>query len=145
VAKESVCLRTVWFTKANTLFCISFMAKTKSAYSFFQKISAVFMILALLWLTVSTPFVLASQQQLAKEGKVTHAPSPITASEEESNPFGANTEEKTPGTVSFSEEFLHDYHTAHHFQIADFAYHKCENAGTYTAFHGELLVPPPNS
>lgn len=103
------------------------------------------MILALLWLTVSTPFVLASQQQLAKEGKVTNTPSPLGACEEEGNPFGANTEEKTPGAASFSEEFLHDHNTAHHFPATDPAYHKCENADTYTAFHGELLVPPPNA
>lgn len=120
------------------------MERTKNIYSILQKVSAVFMILALLWLTVSCPFVLASQHQLAKEGKITQTQSPPGGSEEENNPFGANTEEKTPGATSFSEEFLHAHHTAHHFPVTDPAYHKYENAGTYTAFHGELLVPPPN-
>jgi hypothetical protein len=120
------------------------MKKTKRKYSFIQLVSAIFMILALLWLTVSTPFVYASQQQQAKHEKMTHSGSPLSCNDEESNPFSNTTEEKTPSSTSFSEEYLHDHHEQDYFFLISRTYYKCENAGTYIAFHGELLVPPPD-
>lgn len=123
------------------------MKRNRKTYSIIQKLSAVFMILALLWLTISAPFVFASQQELAKQEKNSKACSPLAGNEEEStNPFGNTTEEKAPsGSSSFSEEFLHDHHLTDHFFSIALQYHKCDNAGTYIAFHGELLVPPPNA
>ena len=103
------------------------------------------MILALLWLTVSIPFVNAAQQTLAAEKHETSKNVSSCGNEEEStNPFGNNTEEKVP-TNSISEEFLHDHHTNEVFFSIALQFHNCENAGTYIAFHGELLVPPPNA
>lgn len=121
------------------------MKKNRKIYSVPQLVSAVVMILALVWLTVSTPFVYAAQQELAKQQKTEKAASPLTGTEEESsNPFGNNTEEKAPNSTSLSEEYIHSNHkTYFSFSIAT-QYHKCENADTYIAFHGELLVPPPN-
>jgi cytoskeletal protein RodZ len=114
-------------------------------YSISQLVSAVVMILALVWLTVSTPFVYAAQQELAKQ-KTEKAASPLTANEEESsNPFGNSSEEKAPGNTSLSEEFIHNNYRVYFFFSVTTQYHKCENADTYTAFHGELLVPPPNA
>lgn len=124
------------------------MAKRRKIYNNIQLGSAVVMILLLMWLTVSTPFVLASQQEIAKSAKSPSAQSPLTGgSEEESaNPFGNSTEEKVPKNInSFSEEFLHDPHGSDYFFSIARQYHKTKNAGTYTAFHGELLVPPPNA
>lgn len=123
-----------------------FMTRGCKIYSVFQLVSAVVMILALVWLTVSSPFVYAAQQELAKQQKMEKAASPLTGSEEESsNPFGNNTEEKAPGNNSLSEEYIHNNHKIYFlFSIAT-QYHKCENADTYIAFHGELLVPPPNA
>lgn len=105
--------------------------------------SAVFMIMALLWLTISAPFVYAGQQEITKQSKATAT----TADDDDcANPFGNNTEEKAPGNgSSFSEEYLHDQHHAEHFFSIISTFHKCENAGTYIAFHGELLVPPPDA
>ena len=105
------------------------------------------MILALCWLTVSAPFVVAGQQALAKQGKAAAQQAPLSDNDEETttNPFGNNTEEKAPtGSNSFSEEYLHDHHTTDYFFSVIASYHKCENAGTYVAFHGELDVPPPD-
>jgi hypothetical protein len=124
-----------------------YMSVKRKTYNFFQKGSAIFMIVALLWLTVSTPFVFASQQQLAKQEKIAKdSQSPISGNEEEAaNPFSNTTEEKNPSSTSFSEEYLHDQQIADNFFSIDLQYHKCENAGTYVAYHGELLVPPPNA
>lgn len=122
--------------------------KTKGrTYNFLNLVSAVLMIVALLWLTISAPFVYAGQQEIAKQLK---AEKPATAlddtDEDATNPFGNNTEEKAPTNgSSFSEEYLHDHHKTDYFFSMVSQYHKCENAGTYVAYHGELLVPPPNA
>ena len=122
------------------------MNTNQNPYSALQLGSAIFMILALLWLTISIPFVYASQQKIAKEHNIQNIGSPISSAEEETcNPLGSTTEEKSPNSgTSFSEEFLHDHHGSDHFFSIDTLYHKCENADTYTAFHGEVQVPPPN-
>jgi len=120
------------------------MRRTKKTYNLFHLLSAAGMILALLWLTVSTPFVQASQQKMAKQEQTSDKSSPLSGSEEESNPFGNSTEEKTPGSTSFSEEYLHDTHGSTHFFITITPEHLTQDDGTYIAFHGELLVPPPN-
>lgn len=103
------------------------------------------MMLALLWLTISLPFVLAGQQEIAKQQHTENTASPLTGNEEESaNPFGNSTEEKAPGNSSFSEEYLHDHHKEDSFLAAARQYRSCEDARNYIAYHGELLVPPPN-
>ena len=116
------------------------MKKKHKIYGLLQLSSAILMIILLCWLTISMPFVYASQQEQAKHGKVTHA----CSEEETSNPFGNNAEEKTAGGISFSEEYLHLYHATSHSYQEISQYYKLENADTYIAFHGELLVPPPN-
>jgi hypothetical protein len=121
------------------------MKKKNKIYNVWQLSTAILMILLLCWLTISTPFVYASQQDQAKQGKINHDCTTNAGNEEEtSNPFGNNTEEKAPNSTSLSEEFLHSHHATSHFSIEIFQYHKSENADAYTAFHGELLVPPPN-
>lgn len=102
------------------------------------------MIAALLWLTISLPFVYASQQEFAKQEQKANTGFPVSGNEEEANPLGNATEEKAPNGSSFSEEYTHDHHKSDHFFSIISQYHKCENAETYVAFHGELLVPPPN-
>lgn len=105
------------------------------------------MILTLLWLTISTPFVVSFQEEMAKQGVMSDT-SPLSADEEDTtNPFGNNTEEKPcsgGSSISLAEEYLHDNHKAEYLFSVTSNYHKCENADAYTAYHGELLVPPPN-
>jgi hypothetical protein len=120
------------------------MKKTRRKYSRLQIASAVLMAVALLWLTVSLPFVYAGQQELAKQEQTfSDNPIPAGAEEENANPYGNNTEEKAPSSTSVSEEYLHDHHSDYFFASIS-QYHKCENADAYTAFHGEVQVPPPN-
>ena len=121
------------------------MRGSRKLYSPLQTISALFMIVALLWLTISAPFVIAGQKQVAKfEQQASDDSSPADGQKETANPFGNNTEEKSQNSTSISEEYLHDHHKGDHFISVRSHYHKCENSGTYIAFHGELLVPPPN-
>ena len=115
-------------------------------YTIFQLCSAIFLILALLWLTISTLFVYASQQKLVKANNFANAAIPFGCNKEETpNPFSDTEEKSASNGSSFSAEYMHDNHKAEHFFSIDAPYHKCENTDTYHAFHGELLVPPPNA
>ena len=119
----------------------------KTGRKFYTKthlISAVGMIVALVWLTVSTPFVTASQQQWSKQ-HASDTAAPLAGTEEESScPFGNGTEEKAPSGSNFSEEYLHDHFCTHSVFSNTLTYQKCEDDGPYEAYHGETLVPPPN-
>ena len=121
------------------------MKSRRITYSIIQKASTIFMMAALLWLTISLPFVYAGQQEIAKQQQSENN-FPLSGNDEESaNPFGNGntTEEKAPGNNSFSEEYLHDHHKEDGLLAAARQYRSCENARDYIAFHGELLVPPP--
>jgi cytoskeletal protein RodZ len=121
------------------------MKKNSKKYKAKKVFPVIFMMLSLLWLTVSTPFIYAGQKEMAKQ-HATSAGSPLSENEQEnSNPFGNSTEEKTPGSNSFSEEYLHDQHLINQFFSSGLQHHKCDDAAYYIAFHGELLVPPPNN
>jgi len=122
------------------------MVKPRKTYHFFQLATAVLLILSLLWLTVSLPFVYSSQQKLAKQAESSNASSSHNGSEEETpNPFGTTTEEKAPGsTPSVSEEYVHDHHTSEYILSIASQFFVCQNSGIYNAFHGEIHVPPPN-
>lgn len=122
------------------------MKGNKRPYQISQILSAGFLVLALLWLTVSLPFVYESQRELAKHSKSVNDQSSHASNEEEpANPLGNTTEEKAPSSTSVSEEYLHDNHTAEYFTSLASQNHKCENSGIYNAFHGEVHVPPPNA
>lgn len=103
------------------------------------------MIFALLWLTISLPFVLAGNQKLCEQDNTQKAQSaPVASEEETTNPLNNTTEEKAPSSSLVSEEYLHDNHTAEYFFSIASQSHKCENSNIYNAFHGEVHVPPPN-
>jgi hypothetical protein len=110
-----------------------------------QKGSSFLMMLTLLWLTISAPFVFNSSQETARQKSHSTMQLPDSSSEEDgTNPFGNNNEEKSSGNSSFSEEFLHDHSELDHFNNPTQSFGKNENTALYVAFHGELLVPPPD-
>ena len=115
--------------------------KKRAAYSTMNKISALALICTLLWLTVSLPFMYRSQ--LAEQHKAA-ASVPYAGSEEDSSNPLSGTEEKAPSTTNLAEEFLHEQEKADCPVTNISADHYHQNDGTYQAFHGELLVPPPN-
>ncbi len=133
--------------KVKCYFAFDYMRKNKKQYSVFQKTTSIFLMLTLFWLTISTPFVIAAQQEIAKQEKAQSAMLTSTDCDDENNEDGSNNsvEEKVPSTSNLTEEYLHEHHTTHQtYSTVISLYHKLENAATYTAFHGELLVPPPN-
>jgi hypothetical protein len=120
--------------------------KRNKSYTIFHKATAIFLMMTLLWLTVSTSFVISVQQKLAKQQKVfaSNASTSDSRGDATDEDGGNSVEEKAPVSSNLSEEFLHEHHASHIFFTVISLYHKLENAGAYTAFHGELLVPPPN-
>jgi len=122
------------------------MKRISKTYTLFQAASATFMILALVWLTISLPYVYESQQKMMEEAKsiVSDSSLPDSNEEEAASPLG--TEEKNPGSnTSISEEYLHDLHVDEYFFSSSSQFYKCENSSVYIAYHGELDVPPPDA
>ena len=141
--------RSVWTGSDYEVICASFMQNKVNNFSGFQRASSILMILALLWLTISAPFVLESNQRLAAERsqEASSAPATNDATEEDTNPFSNTTEEKAPSSPNtLSEEYLHhhDHSQYHRVSLLDASLYIHGDAGTYLAYHGELLVPPPN-
>jgi hypothetical protein len=110
----------------------------------FQLSSTVFMLLALLWLTISLPFANAAQQVLNADKTTTTASTTDETSAD--NPLTNSSEEKAPGTSgsSLSEEYLHHSDDLIHENELFLGYHMMHTVDEYMAFHGEMLCPPPN-
>ena len=120
------------------------MKRTKRKYNPLQLISAALMVLTLCWLIVCLPVVYQAQLQVAESSSITS--SPIDLNEEETGNPLTNTDEKTPNTVSsLSEEYLHEYYASHYFSSTSSIEYISKDASTYLAFHGELIVPPPDA
>jgi hypothetical protein len=96
------------------------------------------MFISLLWLTVGTPSSWAYQQEVAAMEKNSGDIPP-------DDPINSTTEEKVPTNNTFSEDYLHEVHITDLLIAKSSLFHKSKNADTYIAYHGELLVPPPNA
>jgi len=97
------------------------------------------MMLALLWLTISIPFVYNAQQ---KQASIDLNHSPDSKQDGNSNPFSNTTEEKAP--VQVSEEYLHA-EQEHHDTWTTIRHYNNHSVDVYTAFHRELISPPPEA
>ena len=97
------------------------------------------MLVALLWLTASLPFVNAAMNAGSDIMKVTN-----TMPEEEcGNSFAGATEEKTHNSGNTLSEYLHEKHIIEDAADVMINYAKCHDADLYHAFHPELNSPPP--
>ena len=119
------------------------MKDPQSKYNLSQKIHACFMIIALLFLTVSAPLSLNSQSLndlVCHQSDCADAPT----EEETTNPFGNNTEEKVPSSNNLAEEYLHDSSDAAALSGNDPSRFASHDVDIFIDYHHELLVPPPN-
>lgn len=117
------------------------MKKGENIQNTALKLSAFFMMLALAWLTVSTPFAFMQQQKLAQE-KMNYYTDRYAA-EEIPNPYSNTTEEKTETSVNTLSEYLHDVHSFSEYKHDLPQHNRRHLTDVYVAFHGELLSPPP--
>src|SRR5689334_12035873 len=96
-------------------------------YSKLHLSSSLFMILSLIWLTVSTPYVNAAQQVK----KQTERKSSRTS--DNSNPFSNTTEEKNESSVNTLSEYLHDHAQEEPIAVIITKYYKCHPSDLYFA------------
>ena len=97
------------------------------------------MMLALLWLTISIPFIYQAQQ---KQIAIALNHSPDSKQDGNSNPFSNTTEEKAP--VQVSEEYLHA-EQEHSYTWITIRHYNNPRVDIYIAYHGELISPPPEA
>ena len=116
--------------------------QTKKAITSASRLtSGLFMILALLWLTVSTPFVYAFEKQahsaLTQPGDIDDS--------EDSDPFSSTNEEKTENNSGALSEYLPNGLQIDHPFTMILGFCKCRPADLYFAFHPDLISPPPEA
>jgi len=115
------------------------MKRSTNPYDLSHIVSSIIMLFALAWLTVSTPFVYAAQQQ---QELIAHGQDSEAA--DDFNPFASTNEEKTEsGANSLQEEYLHHAHVIEHHHLTLVKYYKCHLADEYIAYHPEFFSPPP--
>jgi hypothetical protein len=112
--------------------------KPKNIYTVTNFTIAIGMMLALAWLTISTPFVYKAQQQTTRQQAMN-----VSDEEDASNPFANTTEEKTPNGFNTISEYLHEYKVITPPEVIVINHFPAHFADLYIAFHGELLSPPP--
>jgi len=113
-------------------------------YKTWQKVASIFLMATLLWLTVSTPFIMSMQQKQLNSSKIAKALQTDDTQEDAAKSASNNVDEKAPSGFNFAEEFLHEHHNIHYPSSSiDIAYRQ-ENARCYIAYYGELHAPPPN-
>jgi hypothetical protein len=105
------------------------------------------MMMTMLWLTVSLPFI-AESRIACNIGCKSSACDNLMDTQGDETGFsqtGASEEKGSEGSNNFNEEYLHHYDggaflgsTSGKTTMHDLA------QDAYCAFHGELLVPPPN-
>jgi hypothetical protein len=98
--------------------------------------SSLFMIMALLWLTVSTPFVYSAQQNLKEIQKQ-------SGQTDNNNPFSNTTEEKNESSVNTLSEYLHDHSSLEKGFTILVRFYKRYPSNIYCEHHPELISPPP--
>ena len=119
------------------------MRRNRQTYKAASIVSSIFMILTLVWLTVSTPFVNAAQQQ--KQTSSASIPADEeTPGSDDNNPFSNTTEEKAESGSGTLSEYLHNTHELVHPTGLAHKHNASHDANVYVAFHGEMLCPPPN-
>ena len=122
------------------------MKKGFTTYQLKHQFISLLMLVTLLWLTVSTPFVYAAQLQAESQHTLLSTPDEDSEEEQSCTPLGSNTtEEKTSnGVNTLSEEYLHHDDELFHYAELSLNHTRYHTASEYVAFHGEMLCPPPN-
>lgn len=99
------------------------------------------MIITLLWLTVSTPFILSVQKNLNKPTAAASSDNP--SMEEDGNPFSGLNEEKTSDGVTTLSEYLHEPFHLPTINVPELEHNGSNSSIIYITHYGELVSPPP--
>jgi hypothetical protein len=114
------------------------MRKGQKIFTLLHLASAVLMLAALAWLTVSLPYVAKAQQeykQLCKQDG--------SKATDDNNPLSNTNEEKSESGSPLLAEYLHEAPVMENHFIILSTSHRCHPSALYLAYHPELLIPPP--
>ena len=114
------------------------MKQSQHLFTARQICSSTLMVLTLLWLTVSTPFVYEAQKFQKETQKQTRQA-------DNNNPFSNTTEEKNESSVNTLSEYLHDNLTIESDFVTLVRIYKRYPSIIYPEHHPELLSPPPEA
>jgi hypothetical protein len=96
------------------------------------------MIVSLLWLTVSAPFIYEASKMVETQTEQTGSDN------DESNPLAGATEERSETNSNTSSEYLNEhFHECWTFSSGREIF-KCHSSDIYLAFRPELICPPPD-
>ncbi|GAA4317263.1 hypothetical protein [Flaviaesturariibacter amylovorans] len=112
------------------------MHAANRTYHLLHRIGSLLLILALVWLSVCTPFVYAAQLE-EKAG------TEQLADCEDDAPLTNTNEEKAEGGLSMPQEYLHEPLHLHHpssFDLAEFHRYAVDD---HVSYHPEFVAPPP--
>jgi hypothetical protein len=116
----------------------------------YKNISVViFMMMTMFWLTISLPFISESRIASNIESKSSACNEVMDAQQSEDAGFpqtSTSEENGSEASDNFNEEYLHHHEGGVFSGLTDCRttmHDLAQNA--YCAFHGELLVPPPNA
>lgn len=100
--------------------------------------SSLIMIIALIWMTVSTPFIYAADKMVTTEVEKN------TGDTDDSTALTGATEEKSESSTNTLSEYLNDL--LHEFRpfTSVVKVFKCHSSDIYLAFRPELISPPPD-
>lgn len=107
----------------------------RQIYSLWHKVSCGFMLITLLWLTVSAPLNILVSEKLAKV-------SLSQSIEENVNPFSGLNEEKHSATSNLSE-YLHEHFSLSTQIDGKISHVSPDESLIYLKYYGELVSPPP--
>ena len=118
------------------------MEKKQPHYKMIHRLSSLFMLLALAWLTICLPYVNENRLAVKSQIQLTSEECPEN---ENSNPLSNTNEEKSEGGVSLLSEYLHNpFHMEHSF-FGIASLYKCHPSDLYLAYHPDLIIPPPEA
>jgi len=101
------------------------------------------MIITLLWLTISTPFIIGVQKQINK--LTASAASNTHSMEDNSNPFSGLNEEKTSSSISTISEYLHEPFHLPTVNVPELVHIGGSGEVIHINHYGELVSPPPKA
>lgn len=117
------------------------MVKKKNLFAPHHIGSSIFMLLALLWLTISIPFVYAGQQaqkQMAEKQQTKNTGY-------DTNSLPAANEERSESGVTTLSEYLHEMHVMEQHFCFIKSFYKAHPDQYFPSFSPELLSPPPEA
>lgn len=120
------------------------MALKAVPYNFKEKCISIILIMTLVWLTVSLPYISDAQQHSTQVAQSSGKSSlPV---DENNTPVSGNPEEKAAsgGINTLSEEYLHHPEELLSLEPTLIDHSSFHQICFYETFHGELLCPPPN-